>query len=76
MRGHPGHDTRPQARLPPGFGMDDIRTERRFDSHGLCFGYFSMGVCTTYLTCDPYIFVQPGTGRRPVDCWLKLMSVL
>ena len=56
MRGNPGHNTRPHARLPPSFlGMDDLTTDCSFDSQakcvigvlGLLFDLLSMGVCTT-----------------------------
>ena len=35
-------------------------------------------ICLAYLfmTCYPWVFVQPGTGRRLVDWRIKLMSVL
>ena len=52
MREQPGHNTLPHARLPPSFlGMDDLTTERSFDSQatmGLAyfFDMLSMGFCT------------------------------
>ena len=44
-------------------GMDDLTNERSFDSQAngslICIAYF--------WTCHPWMFVQPGTGRNPVD---------
>ena len=56
MRGHAGYNTRSHARLLPSFlGMDDLITERSFDSQatwvinvlGLFIDILSVGVCTT-----------------------------
>ena len=60
MPGQARHKTRPYARLPPSFlvidaWMDDLTTERRFDSQamwgidvlGLFVDMLSTGVCTT-----------------------------
>ena len=51
---------RPIATRLPGHGyMDDVITERSFDSQADVFGLFC-GMLSM-------VFVQPGTGRRPVD---------
>ena len=43
--------------------IDDLTTESSFVSQG----YVSL-MCLTYcLTCYPWVFVQIGIGRRPVD---------
>ena len=67
MRGHPGHNTRPHARLQPILlGMDDsdyLTTERSFDSQAT----WVIDVIGIFLTGYPRVFVQQGTGRRPVD---------
>ena len=71
MRGQPGQNARPQARLPANFlwhgCMGDLATGGNFDLEAswviAMLGFFS-------LTCYRWLFVQPGTGRRPVD-WCR-----
>ena len=65
MCGQPVHNTLLHARLPlSSLGMDDFTTECSFDSQAMC----AIDVLGSFLTCYPWVFVQPGTGRCPVDC--------
>ena len=67
MCGQPGHNTRPHTRLPPCFPVIDATTGSR--PHQWMY-------LTYFLTRYPWVFVQPGTGRRPVDCSRNKMPVL
>ena len=52
--------------------VSDLTTESRFDSQAT----WSL-ICLAYsLTCYPWVFVQPGTDRRPGDRSRNKMSVL
>ena len=70
MLGQPGHNTRPQPRLPHSFlGMDawmnsklTVVLIRALRGSLVFLAYF--------LTCYPWVFVQPGTGGRPVN-WCR-----
>ena len=67
MRGQPGNKTPLEAQLSPGFlGMHDFISERSFDSRATCV----IDVLGLFLTCYPWVFVQPATGMRPVD-WCR-----
>ena len=59
-----GHNTRPQARLPPSFAgdecMDDLTTECNSDMQAIC---GSLMYLAYSLPCYPWLFVRPGTGR-------------
>ena len=62
-----GYNTKPHARLPTSFlGMDVSMTSqlnlvlvRKLHGSLMYLAYFS--------TCYPWVFVQPGTCRRPLD---------
>ena len=43
--------------------MEDLTTERSFGSQTTC----GIGVLGLFLTSYPWVFVQPGSGRRPVE---------
>ena len=59
MRGHPKHNTWPQARLSPNLlGMDDLTTERSFDSQD-----------TWSLMCSDYIFYISFIGDCTTSHW-------
>ena len=72
MREQPGQNTRPHAWLPPSFlGMDAttcsyLTTDDSFDSQAA----WVNDVRGLFLTWYTWEFVQPGTGRRPVD-WCR-----
>ena len=77
MRGQLGHDTRPHAQLAPSFLCMDTWVTSQLNvafirrlrgSSNMCLAYF--------LTCYPWVIVQPGTSRCPVDWCRKLMSAL
>ena len=69
MRGQPGAEyttVRPIATKFPGHGcMDDLTTERSFGSQAT----WVIDVLGVFF-CYPWVFEQPGAGRRPVD-WRK-----
>ena len=69
MREQPGYDTRPHARLPLRFqDMDDHTNGRSFDSQATWVIHVLVLFLTGYLHVG--VFVQPDTGRRPVD-WCR-----
>ena len=43
--------------------MDELTTEHSFDLQET----LAIDVLGLLLTCYPWLFVQPGSGRRPVD---------
>ena len=48
----------------PGHGsIDDLTTERSFNSQAT----WVIDVLGLFLTCYPWVFVETGTGGRPVD---------
>ena len=50
----------------PWYGiMDNLTTERSFESQAT---WVIDIVCFMFWTCYPWVFLQPGTGRRPVNC--------
>ena len=67
MRGQPGRDIRPHARLSPCFlAMDawmtsqlNVPLTRMLRGSLMCLAYF--------LTCYSWVLVQTGTGRNPGD---------
>ena len=73
------HNTRPHSRLPPNFlGTNAWITSQlkvaficKLRGSLMCLAYF-----LNFLTCYQMVFVQLGTGRRPVDWCRDLMSVL
>ena len=77
MPGQPGHNKRPHARLPPSFlGLDAWMTSqlnvaliRKLRVSLMCLAYF-------FYLLSIWVFVQPLTGRRPIDWCRNLMSVL
>ena len=46
--------------------MNDLTTERSFDSQATCV----IGVLDLFFTNYQWVFEQPDTGRRPVD-WCR-----
>ena len=77
MRGQPGHNTRPYARLLSlsflGMGAwlaspMNVALISKLRESLIFLAYF--------LTCYPFMFVQPGTGRRPDDWCRNYMHVL
>ena len=65
MPGQPGHKTQPYARLPPSFlDMDAwMASQRSYDSQAM----WSLMCLAYYVDMLSRVFVQPGTGRCPVD---------
>ena len=76
MPGQPGHYTRPHDRMPTlftGHGCkNDSTTERNVDSQATWVIY----ILCLFLTCYPWVFFQPGTGRFLVDWCRNSMYVL
>ena len=71
--GRPGITTRPVATKFSGQRcMDDLEIERSFDLQAK----WAIDVLGFFLTCYPWVSVQPGTGRRPVDWCRNQISVL
>ena len=70
MHRQPVHNTRPNAWLPAsGLDMDAWMTSQlnvAFDSQAK----WVIDVPGLFLTGYPWVFVQPGTGRRVVD-WCR-----
>ena len=69
------HNTQPDAQLPSNFlDMDDLTNERSFDLQATqvihLLGLF------IFLAFYSLVFLQPGTGRCPVDWCRNEMSVL
>ena len=76
MRGHPGHNMTacPIAIQFPGNGcMDDLTNERSFESQAT---WVIAIFCFMFWICYPWVFVQLGTGRHPVDWCRNLISAL
>ena len=62
------HDAHPIATQFLGHGcMDDLKAERSFGSHDRC---VIIMLSLYFLTCYQWVFLQPGTGRCPVD-WCR-----
>ena len=53
--------------------MDGLATERSFDKQ-TTWVIDVLGLLL--LTCYPWVFVEPGTGRRPVDWCRNQLSIL
>ena len=71
MCGQAGHNTRPHTRLPiTFFGMDAWVTSQ-LNVALMCKLRESLAY---FLTCYPWVFVQPGIGRCPVD-WCRELNV-
>ena len=72
MPEQPGLNTHPHARLQPNFPshgcIDDLTTDLQ--------AMWVSDVLGIFFTCYPYVFVQPGTGRRLVDWCRNSISVL
>ena len=67
------HDLTPDCHPFPGHGcVDDLITVRSFDLQAT----WVIDVLGFFLTCYPWLFAQPGTGRRPVERCRNYMSVL
>ena len=71
MPGQPGHNILPHAQLPPSFlgtawmtAQLDVALIRKQRGLFVCLAYHA------------WMYVQPGTGRRPVDLCRNYMSVL
>ena len=55
---------RPTAIQFPGHGItDDLKTKYSFDPQAT----WVIDVIGFFMTCHPWVFIQPGTGRRPVE---------
>ena len=58
----------PIATQFPGHGcMDDLTTEHSFDLQDM---WDNVVLGLFLLTCHPWVIVQPGTGRRPIN-WCR-----
>ena len=66
MCGQPGHNTQPQAQLSPSFlGMDAWKTSQL--NIALIHRLGGSLLRLAFLAFYPWVFVQPGTGRRLVQ---------
>ena len=75
MRGQPVHNAQPHARLPPTFLDAWMTSQLKVLWFASCVGHWCAWLIL-FFTCHPWMFVQPGTGRRPFDGCRNKMSVL
>ena len=68
MRGQAGYDIWPHTKLPPSFLAMDAWLSSQLNV--LWFASYVGHWCIWlfFSTCYPWVFVEPGTGRRPIDC--------